>query len=69
MKQKPKFINKIIIGPQLYVINHFSLVGNPKGKRLLERPRRRWKDSNNMDLRDIGYGDMDWIHPAQDTEQ
>jgi hypothetical protein len=26
------------------------LVGKPEGKRLLERPRRRWKDNIKMDL-------------------
>jgi hypothetical protein len=32
------------------------LVGNPEGKRLLERPRRRWEDGIKMDLRQIGWG-------------
>jgi hypothetical protein len=30
------------------------LVGNPEGKRPLERPRRRWVDNIGMDLREIG---------------
>jgi hypothetical protein len=30
------------------------LVGRPEGKRLLERPRRRWEDNIKMDLREIG---------------
>jgi hypothetical protein len=29
------------------------LVGKPEGKRLLERPRRRWVGSIKMDLREI----------------
>jgi hypothetical protein len=32
------------------------LVGNPEGKRPLERPRRRWEDGIKMDLREIGWG-------------
>jgi hypothetical protein len=32
------------------------LVGKPKGKRPLERPRRRWEDGIKMDLREIGWG-------------
>jgi hypothetical protein len=32
------------------------LVGKPKGKRPLRRPRRRWKDEIRMDLREIGLG-------------
>jgi hypothetical protein len=35
------------------------LVGRPLG-----RPRRRWEDNIKMDLREIGYGDVDWIHWA-----
>jgi hypothetical protein len=30
------------------------LVGKTEGKRLLERPRRRWVDNIKMDLREIG---------------
>jgi hypothetical protein len=33
---------------------HKVLVGNPEGKRPLGRPRRRWEDGINMDLREIG---------------
>jgi len=35
------------------------LVGNPEGKRPLERPRRRWEDSITMDLQEVGCGGMD----------
>jgi hypothetical protein len=31
------------------------LVGNPKGKRPLGRPRRRWEDRIRMDLRKTGW--------------
>jgi hypothetical protein len=44
-------------------------VGKPEGKRLLRRPRRRWEDNIRMDLREIGWGVMDWIDPAQDRDQ
>jgi hypothetical protein len=40
------------------------LVGNPEGKRSLGRPRRRWVHNDKMDLRDIGWNDMDWIDLA-----
>jgi hypothetical protein len=30
------------------------LVGNPKGKRPLGRPRRRWMDNIRMDLGEVG---------------
>jgi hypothetical protein len=34
------------------------LVGKPEGKRPLSRPRRRWMDDIKMDLREIGWDDM-----------
>jgi hypothetical protein len=45
------------------------LVGNPKGKRPLGRPRRRWEDGITMDLREIGLGGVDWIRLAQDRDR
>jgi hypothetical protein len=45
------------------------LVGNPEGKRLVGRPRPRWVDNVKMDLREIGWGGMDWIDVAQDKDQ
>jgi hypothetical protein len=45
------------------------LVGNPEGKRPLGSPRRRRVDNIKMDLREIGWGDRDWIDLAQDTDQ
>jgi hypothetical protein len=45
------------------------LVGRPEGRRQLGRPRRRWEDNIKMDLRKIGFGDMDWIQWAQDRDR
>jgi hypothetical protein len=45
------------------------LVGKPEGKRPLGRPRPRWEDNIRMDLREIGWGGMDWIDLAQDRDQ
>jgi hypothetical protein len=45
------------------------LVGKPEGKRTLERPRRRWEDGIKMDLREIGWGGVEWIHLAQDRDR
>jgi hypothetical protein len=42
------------------------LAGNPEGKRPLTRPRRRWVNIIEMDLREIGWGGMVWIDLAQD---
>jgi hypothetical protein len=45
------------------------LVGKPKGMRPLGRPRRRWEDGIKMDLGETGWGDVEWIHLAQDRDQ
>jgi hypothetical protein len=41
------------------------LVGRPEGRRPVGRPRRGWEDNIKMDLREIGFGDVDWIQWAQ----
>jgi hypothetical protein len=45
------------------------LMGNPEGKKPLERPRRRWEDGIKMDLEVIGWGGVEWIHLAQDRDR
>jgi hypothetical protein len=45
------------------------LVGKPEGKRQLERARRRWEDGIKMDLREIGWEDVEWIQLAQDRDR
>jgi hypothetical protein len=45
------------------------LVGRPEGKRPLGRPRRRWEDNINMDLREIVIDGANWIRLAQDRVQ
>jgi hypothetical protein len=44
-------------------------MGKPEGKRPLGRPRRRWVDNIEMDLREVEWDDMDWINVAQDRDQ
>jgi hypothetical protein len=51
------------------VINPYKiLIRKPERKRPLGRPRHRRQD-NRMDLREMGWGVMDWIHLAQDRDQ
>jgi hypothetical protein len=45
------------------------LVGNPEVKRPLGRSRHRWEDNIRMDLREMGWECVDWIHLAQDWDQ
>jgi hypothetical protein len=42
------------------------LVGKPDRKRPLGRPRRRWKNNIRIDLREVGWEDVDWMYLAQD---
>jgi hypothetical protein len=42
-----------------------ALVGEPKRKRPLGRPRLMWEDGIRMDLREISLGDVDWIRLAE----
>jgi hypothetical protein len=45
------------------------LVERPEGRRPLGRPRHRWEDNIKMDLQEVGWGGMDWIDMAQDTDR
>jgi hypothetical protein len=40
------------------------LAGKTEGKRPLGRLRHRWEDNIRMDLKEIGWGGMDWINLA-----
>jgi hypothetical protein len=44
------------------------LVGKPKGKKPLGRPKRRWEKNIKIDLQELGCGSMDWIELAQDWD-
>jgi hypothetical protein len=45
------------------------LIGRTEGRRPLGRPRCRWEDGIRMDLREVGFGDVDWINLAQDRDR
>jgi hypothetical protein len=45
------------------------LIGRPEGRRPLGKSRCRWEDNIKMDLREIGFGDVDCIHGAQDRDR
>jgi hypothetical protein len=45
------------------------LVGNLEGRRALDKPKRRRVDNIKMDLRETGWGGMDWIDLAADRDQ
>jgi hypothetical protein len=45
------------------------LVGKSDGKRPFGEPRHRWEDNIRMDLREIVWNGVDWMHLAQDRVQ
>jgi hypothetical protein len=45
------------------------LMGKPEGNRPLVRPRHRWEDGIRMNLRDIGWGSVEWIQFTQDRDR
>jgi hypothetical protein len=47
----------------------YSCSGKARRKRPLGRPRRRWVDNIKIDLREMGWGGMDWIDVIQDRDQ
>jgi hypothetical protein len=44
-------------------------VGKPEEMRPLGRPRRRWLNNIEVDLREMRWDGIDWVDLAQDTDQ
>jgi hypothetical protein len=49
--------------------NVYRFCGKTRGKRSLGRPRPRREDGVKMDLREIGWGCVEWIHLARDGDR
>jgi len=47
---------------------NLCLMGKPKGKRPVGRPRRRCEDNIKMDFQEVGGGG-DWMQLAQDRDR
>jgi hypothetical protein len=45
-----------------------NFVRKPEGKRSLGRSRYRWEENIRMDIREMGWEDVDWLNPAEDRE-
>jgi len=45
------------------------LIGRPEGKSPLVWPRRTWEDNIRLDLREIRWEVVKWIHLTQDRDQ
>jgi hypothetical protein len=46
-----------------------TLVRRPEGKRPLGRPGHRWEDYIRIELWEIGWEGVDWIHLDEDRDQ
>jgi hypothetical protein len=40
-----------------------------QGRRSLGRPRCKWENNIKMDHKEVGYGGMEWIKMAQDSDR
>ena len=45
------------------------LVGRSERKRPLGTSRQKWEDNIKMDLKEVGYEDMDWVDLAQERDR
>jgi hypothetical protein len=62
----PKYPMKILLGEFNAKVDKEDIL--KPGKRPICRPRRRWVDSIKIDLKEIGWDDMDWIDLAPDRD-
>jgi hypothetical protein len=63
MSQKMKWIGHVACMGVMKIF-YKILVGKPQGK----RDRHTWEDGIRTDLKETGWGDVAWIHVAQDTD-
>jgi hypothetical protein len=47
----------------------YDIGGKARRKERLGRPRHRWVDNIKINLRDVGWDDMDCTDLAQDSDQ
>jgi hypothetical protein len=55
--------------PTSLLASNSAFLGKPEGKRQLGIQRRRWKYGIKMDLREIDWGGVEWIHLDQDRDR
>jgi len=59
--------------PRLIISGHVARIGKRRNSYriliALGRRRRKWEANIRMDLRDIGWEVVDWIHLAEDRDQ
>jgi hypothetical protein len=45
------------------------VVVKPERKRRIGKPRHRWKNNNEIDLKEIAHEDVNWIHISQNRDR
>jgi len=58
------YVETVIFGP-----NKNSSEGKYEGRRLRGRPRRRWEDNIETDIKEIAWEGMDEINLAEDMDK
>jgi hypothetical protein len=48
---------------------YMVLVGKPEEKKSHGSHRHRWEDNIKMDLKEVGWEGMEWIHLAQSRDE
>jgi hypothetical protein len=65
----PNIIRVIMLRRMGEIKNAYKiLIGKPEEKKLLGRPRRRWEVNIRIDLAEIWWENVYWIHLAQDRD-
>jgi hypothetical protein len=59
----------VFTGKVPHILYRAILSGKSEGKRPLGRHWHRWKDKVKMNLKEIGWEDLDWVHLTQDKDQ
>jgi hypothetical protein len=64
-------IIRVIKSRKLRWAGHAARMGEERDayRILVGRPRRRWEDNIKMDIREVGWEDMNWIDLAQDRDR
>jgi len=66
---------RVIKSRRMRWVGHVAYTGEMRNaytfwsERPHRRPRHKWKDNTGMDLVEIEWEDVDWMHLAQDRDQ
>jgi hypothetical protein len=61
-------IHEILFNQSVISLEYGVLLGKPKGKRELQKPRRKSVDNIDADLKLVGWKEVEWIHLANNRD-